>query len=494
MITIGLFLLFTETWAQISINTEGTWSDANLSCRLLGSNESGLFELSDEYAALVPSDGNMYWIAAIKKTTKPFKFDQCVSIDNFDDFNRKPLQDTYGCYEFCTGLLFAISSSQCVCTTSESNARNPLGCTDQILRKKETQMDLYIDRGFLEYSKIDTDSIQGEGDCAAVILKNGGGPGLTHEFLPCNTELPSICTGQQDTLKTESKNWTDAVLNCKGILKGSFDGFYPLSNPPSNNTKAWTGISRRSIKQWSNGIIDFITDPYECLAISKNNLAKSGVQIHVKNCNDSLPSLCEGSDFTTIVTTKLIPQSTPVPYPQTSPVLPAEQDTTPNDNLIPPIVGGAAAGVIIILLIVLIVVYRRFQQKNINKVNRHSSGVAYSIVDKSRQESATGLNGALVQTGTDDTYDHTVNSTSRQSVHNEQENMYDHTTAPQKEKSEDNFYDSTYRNSQKETIINDNEYGSVNPATGNDVYSHTNQVFSSGDTDVENYDSMKNLK
>ncbi|XP_062573580.1 uncharacterized protein LOC134235466 isoform X2 [Saccostrea cucullata] len=338
-----------------------------------------------------------------------------------------------------------------------------------------------------------------------------------HEFLPCETELPYLCQtvtdGKNAILKNDVKNWTNAVKKCS--LRGSFDGSYDLTNPPSSSIKAWTGISRRIINQWSNSMIDSTTDLYDCLAVSKDS-ASSTVKIHAKTCSDLLPVLCERSDSTiqpstelttsegettsfevtnfSDVTTTFIHQKTTVSYLSSSPLLSAEQETKPNDSIVPAIVGGAAAGVIIILLIVFIVLYKRFQQKNSNKVNRHSSGAVYSEINKSRQKSSTGIDGAAEQDGTDDTYDHTVNRKSRQSVHSVQENMYDHTTAPQKEPAEDNFYDSTCRNTQKDTIINDNEYGSVNPATGNDVYSHTNQVFSSSDADVENYDSMNNLK
>ncbi|XP_062573581.1 uncharacterized protein LOC134235466 isoform X3 [Saccostrea cucullata] len=315
-----------------------------------------------------------------------------------------------------------------------------------------------------------------------------------HEFLPCETELPYLCQtvtdGKNAILKNDVKNWTNAVKKCS--LRGSFDGSYDLTNPPSSSIKAWTGISRRIINQWSNSMIDSTTDLYDCLAVSKDS-ASSTVKIHAKTCSDLLPVLCERSGNTDVTTT-FIHQKTTVSYLSSSPLLSAEQETKPNDSIVPAIVGGAAAGVIIILLIVFIVLYKRFQQKNSNKVNRHSSGAVYSEINKSRQKSSTGIDGAAEQDGTDDTYDHTVNRKSRQSVHSVQENMYDHTTAPQKEPAEDNFYDSTCRNTQKDTIINDNEYGSVNPATGNDVYSHTNQVFSSSDADVENYDSMNNLK
>ncbi|XP_062572321.1 uncharacterized protein LOC134234286 [Saccostrea cucullata] len=100
--------------------------------------------------------------------------------------------------------------------------------------------------------------------------------------------------GIQLVLQRERRNWTNSVLACDGLLRGSFDGFYRLSNPPSSFTRAWTGISRRSILQWSTGNE---TAPFECLAVSKEN--KSVVYIQSKNCSDLLPSLCEQEEITT---------------------------------------------------------------------------------------------------------------------------------------------------------------------------------------------------
>ncbi|XP_062587404.1 uncharacterized protein LOC134249052 isoform X2 [Saccostrea cucullata] len=116
MITLRLFLLFTGTLVKIIINAdnkERTWSDANSECNLLGSHESGIFsEISAIYQDQVPTDGKMYWIAAIKKTTIPFRFNKCrSSVDvNTGIFNiqgtRRPV---YDCFNNCSGDFFALS-------------------------------------------------------------------------------------------------------------------------------------------------------------------------------------------------------------------------------------------------------------------------------------------------------------------------------------------------------------------------------------------------
>ncbi|XP_062578623.1 uncharacterized protein LOC134240545 [Saccostrea cucullata] len=159
-------------------------------------------------------------------------------------------------------------------------------------------MDFFSDRGFLEYQTHQFSYLQvnGTGDCAAVILGPDQDKGLLkHYFLPCSTKLPALCMGDgiKEVLHTESRNWTESVLACDGLLRGSFDGFYNLSNPPSNFTMAWTGIFRRSKLQWSTGNE---TAPFECLVVSKKN--KSVVSIQTKNCSDLLPSLCEREEIT----------------------------------------------------------------------------------------------------------------------------------------------------------------------------------------------------
>ncbi|XP_062587399.1 uncharacterized protein LOC134249052 isoform X1 [Saccostrea cucullata] len=161
MITLRLFLLFTGTLVKIIINAdnkERTWSDANSECNLLGSHESGIFsEISAIYQDQVPTDGKMYWIAAIKKTTIPFRFNKCrSSVDvNTGIFNiqgtRRPV---YDCFNNCSGDFFALSSSKCACTLIS------IGKTEVCNYKlfEGTKMDFYSESNYLEYRK---GSVQG---------------------------------------------------------------------------------------------------------------------------------------------------------------------------------------------------------------------------------------------------------------------------------------------------------------------------------------------
>ncbi|XP_062603727.1 uncharacterized protein LOC134265524, partial [Saccostrea cucullata] len=194
-------------------------------------------------------------------------------------------------------------SDQCACTSTVQE--NDAVCDNRLFMN--TQMDFYSATGYLEYTTLGATNLKvnGTGDCAAVILVNGTNIGLMHEFLPCDKQLPYLCQSNTAEIRInailhkEDKNWTEAVKSCsinENIVRGSFDGYYALKDPPISTIMAWTGISRRIINHWSSGIID-TTDSYDCLAVSKDS-ENSTVQIHAKNCSDLLPDLCERSGNT----------------------------------------------------------------------------------------------------------------------------------------------------------------------------------------------------
>ncbi|XP_061167567.1 uncharacterized protein LOC133176467 [Saccostrea echinata] len=210
-IMIGFLFLLTispkeSSALDVQIDTEKrTWRNANFWCQLLGSNESGLFfELSDTFTNHVPEDGREYWIAAIKKTTAPFKFDRCISITNErKTYLHKTNQPVYDCYNFCNGSRFALSSRQCVCIDFLQTKVTISRCYNTLFNN--TQMDFYSEKAFLELQTGQFRSqANGTGDCAAVILIPGKSVGL-HEFLPCSTKLPCVYIYFDNALTSNSQ-------------------------------------------------------------------------------------------------------------------------------------------------------------------------------------------------------------------------------------------------------------------------------------------------
>ncbi|XP_061174967.1 uncharacterized protein LOC133184120 [Saccostrea echinata] len=265
--------LYELTQATIEVSSVNrTWSEASRRCLLFGSNNTGDVQINKINIPSTLSDG-LYWIGATVKSAW-FEFlgnyspdvgrvgVDGTSMNNFND----PIYDCYFKCRESENLFFALMKKKCYCFSSlpSDSQRSNLPKVYHYLVNNRNP------------SKI-MGSLRG--DCVAFSKPNGT-EGF-HEVLDCETRLPPLC---QSEIGKSNSPWLSAVNNCSGVVQSSFSVQYlnvAVGGP------WWTGITRRSIKEWDDGSKD--TSLFGCLAVK---IPASEIPLQEVLCDNKLPSLC----------------------------------------------------------------------------------------------------------------------------------------------------------------------------------------------------------
>ncbi|XP_034318328.2 uncharacterized protein [Magallana gigas] len=282
------------------VNKQTSWSSANSTCELAGFRLSG--PVSPEQ---IPVDSALpeqsFWIGALSHHTPWFQVYTCKKVTEKNmtlktDINvRGNDQALYDCFHACKNyVVFALSEVACYC--GYKLVFQGYSCENRIL--PSSPYDLYGYSGSLaagqvatlQYAQIQGESFgpyngTGTGDCAAALIVPGSRLS-SHQYLPCDTKLPYICSRN---LSLVAVTWAEAVIRCNIVLTSSFEGYY--ETPTQSPTLAWTGISRRSHLYWGQDVLVNGNSLFHCLALS---IGQNGTAVLTKkNCKEKLPYLCE---------------------------------------------------------------------------------------------------------------------------------------------------------------------------------------------------------
>ncbi|XP_062573577.1 uncharacterized protein LOC134235465 [Saccostrea cucullata] len=266
----------THATIEVSLVTR-TWPEAADHCLLFGSNNTGDVSIDKINIPRTLSDG-VYWIGGIVKSAW-FEFHGNCSL-NVTGLNGTSLYNSIDsildCYLKCRDSgNFAIVDQTCYCFLSPPSS-GQRGNLQRVFHY------FVINRN---PSKI-KGSIRG--DCVAFTNKAED----FHEVLDCKTRLPPLCDG----ISNSSSSWESAVNNCSGVVLSSFTVNY--ENIASGGSW-WTGIARRSIRQWTEGSNSVAL--FGCLALNRTGNVTSLQEIL---CDTTLQSLCIKGSITKEIETK----------------------------------------------------------------------------------------------------------------------------------------------------------------------------------------------